>query len=68
MPITGNAEPAIEKLSTAQSEHTLIDIRNDGMSPKANIPNPCDDKTVANPSMAMRMMPPGWGKPSTPKT
>ena len=40
MPITGKAEPAREKLSTAHSEQTLIDMRSEGNKPKAKTPKP----------------------------
>ena len=40
MPIAGKADPAIEKLSTAHNEHTLIDMRNECIRPKAKMPKP----------------------------
>ena len=42
MPMMGKAEPAMEKLSTAHSEHTLIDMRSEGIRPKTNTPKPCE--------------------------
>ena len=40
MPMTGYAAPAMEMLSTAHKELILIDMRNDGISPKEKIPKP----------------------------
>ena len=58
----GKVAPQAEKPSTAHNEQILIDIRKDGISPKANAPNPCAASMVNTPSNSIIPMPPGWGK------
>ena len=47
---SGKAVPDIEKLRTAQRLHILIDMRSDGVSPKTNMPKPCEDRTARSPN------------------
>ena len=47
--MTGKVEPAIEMLSTAHNEEILIDMRNEGIRPKAKMPKPCDANTCIRP-------------------
>ena len=58
----GNAEPAIDMLSTAHSELILIDIRSEGISPKAKMPKPCDANTCISPKSTNIHGLPRWGK------
>ena len=64
----GNAVPTMEKLSTAQSEQTLIDIRIEGIIPNAKSPNPSADSTMSKPVKSSMPHPPGQGKWRKPYT
>ena len=63
MAVTGNVEPITEKLSAAHRLHILIDIRNDGVKPKAVSPKPCDANTVRKANAKILAKPAEWGKP-----
>ena len=62
----GKVAPQAEKLTTDQSEQTLIDIRRLGMSPKVKIPKPSAEVTASSPKSNIDQTPPGWGKSITP--
>ena len=49
----------MEKLTTAQSEQILIDIRRDGISPKAKMPKHWQAKMLRMPSKTIGKAPPG---------
>ena len=59
---SGKVAPQAEKPTTAQREHTLIDIRKDGISPKTKTPKPCDDNTVRRARKIIICRPPECGK------
>ena len=63
---TGNVAPQMEKLITPHSEQMLIDMRNDGVRPKANTPKLWHANTERRPKSKMGTAPPGWGKRKTP--
>ena len=54
----GKAVPEVVKLSTAHSEQILIDMRNEGISPKMKTPKACALKTVNSPSSTIDHVPP----------
>ena len=58
----GKVAPQTEKPIIPQSEHILIDILNEGMSPKTKTPKPCDDNMVRNARNIIIDEPPGCGK------
>ena len=62
MPATGNAEPHIEMPSTIHSELILIDMRSEGISPKAKMPKPIEAATCKRVSRTMLHTPPKCGK------
>ena len=57
--LRGKAEPTNEKLSTAHSADTLIDIRSDGNRPNVKMPNAWEERTVRTASNSIGMEPPG---------
>ena len=65
IPATGNAEPHIEILSTDHNELILIDMRNEGIKPKAKAPKPSELATCRMVSRTMLHTPPNRGKCST---
>ena len=62
MPAMGKAEPHIEMESTDHNEQILIDIRSDGIRPKAKMPKPSPADTYNSVSRTMLHTPPRRGK------
>ena len=62
---TGKVAPQVEKLTIAHNEHTDMDMRSEGMSPKAKTPKAWQAKMESKPSRSMGATPPGWGKSRT---
>jgi hypothetical protein len=58
MAVTGKVEPMTEKLSAAHNEQILIDMRREGINPKANVPNPCPLITARKASRRILSIPP----------
>ena len=49
----------MEKLTTPQSEQMLIDMRRDGIRPKAKMPKHWQDNTLRMPNKMIGAAPPG---------
>ena len=62
IPRMGNAEPHIEMLSTDHSELILIDMRSEGIRPKAKMPKPSELATCKSVRRTMLHVPPRRGK------
>ena len=67
MPATGKADPHMEMLSTDHSDEILIDIRIEGIRPKAKMPKPRPADTCKRVSHTIFHTPPSRGKSSTSK-
>ena len=62
----GKVAPMTEKLRAAHRLQMLIDMRRDGATPKANVPNPCAANTARMPNISVTTGPPALGKPRLP--
>ena len=58
---SGKVAPLVEKLIIAHSEQILIDMRREGIRPKAKMPNAWADSTASSPVKRLGTMPPGCG-------
>ena len=56
---SGKVAPQMEKLTTPHSEQILIDIRSEGISPKAKMPQHWQANTLRMPSRMIGSAPPG---------
>jgi hypothetical protein len=55
----------MEKLTTPHNEQILIDMRNEGISPKAKMPKHWQESTLRMPNRMIGSAPPGCGNCNT---